>query len=234
MVRQRHVLLHFVHLLRVLVRGRVLLAVDDPLLQSGVDLGERHHLRDRAERLDLALEDLGGLDADLQALEVVELPEGLVGREFLEAVEPVGEPDDAFRLEQLEETLADRAFDDPLERPLVVEHVGQIEHLELAHAQGAELRHRRREHLHRAQLQRLELLAVLVELAVGVDLHLHPTLGLRLGKLLEADRALAFGRLIGDDVAELDDYGLLRLRCGEERERDDCCGELHELHGLPS
>src|SRR6266571_4112272 len=61
-VRQRHVLLHLVHLLRVLVRGCVLLAVDDALLQGGVDLGERHHLRDRAEGLDLALEDLGGLD----------------------------------------------------------------------------------------------------------------------------------------------------------------------------
>src|SRR5712692_3032238 len=53
-VRQRQVLLNLVHFLRVLVRGRVLFAVDDALLQGGVDLGERHHLRDRAERLDLA------------------------------------------------------------------------------------------------------------------------------------------------------------------------------------
>ena len=231
-------LLHLVHLLRVLVRRRVLFAVDHALLQGGVDLGERHHLRDRAERLDLALEDLRGLDADFHALEVVELPERLVGGEFLEAVEPVGETDDALRLEQLEQPLADRAFDDVFERTLVGEHVGQVEYLELAHAQGPEFRHRGREHLHRAQLERFELLAVLVELAIGINLDLHPALGLRFGELLEADRALVLGSLIGDDVAELDDNrlrcGLLRLRAGEKRERDRCSSELHELLGLPS
>jgi hypothetical protein len=64
------VLLHLVHLLRIEVRVRVLGAVDDADQQRLVDLGERHHLRDRAERLDLVAEHLGGLDAHLQALVV--------------------------------------------------------------------------------------------------------------------------------------------------------------------
>ena len=119
---------------------------------------------------------------------------------------------------------------------LVGEHVGQIEHLELAHAQRAELRHRRREHLHRAQLQRFEFLAVLVELAVGIDLDLHPALGLGFGQFLEPERALALGRVVGDDVAELDDdrLGLLRLCARGQYQRHGRARQINQLHDISS
>ena len=93
---------------------------------------------------------------------------------------------------------------------VVVEDVRQVEHLELAHAERAELRERRREHLHRAELQRLHLLAVLEERAVRIDLDLDAALGALLGELLEVLGALALRRVDGDDVAELDDDRLLR------------------------
>jgi hypothetical protein len=87
---------------------------------------------------------------------------------------------------------------------VIVEDVGQIEDLELLHAQRAELGQRRRQHLHGAQLQGLELFLVLVERAVGIDFHLHLALGQLLGTLLEELGGLALGRIGGHHVAELD------------------------------
>jgi hypothetical protein len=55
------------------------------------------------------------------------------------------------------------------------------------------------------ELQRLELFFVLVELAVGVNLNLDPTVGAFLGKLHQFQGRLALGRVWGNDVAELDD-----------------------------
>ena len=117
-----------------------------------------------------------------------------------------------FALELLEQRRADRALGDLVQFLEVVEHVGQVEHLELAHAQRAELRDRRRQHLHRAQLQRFHLLAVLEQRAVRIDLDLDAALGALLGELLELLGALALRRVLGDDVAELDDDRLLRVR----------------------
>jgi hypothetical protein len=54
----------------------------------------------------------------------------------------------------------------------VVEDVGQIEYLELARTERAELGDRWREHLHRAELQRFHLLAVLEQRAVRIHLDL--------------------------------------------------------------
>ena len=87
------------------------------------------------------------------------------------------------------------------------------------HAQRAELGQRRRQHLHRAQLQRLHLLLVLVQRAVRIDLDLDPALGALLGQLLEALGALALGRVDGDDVAELDDDRRLRSHGGLPSDR---------------
>jgi hypothetical protein len=55
---------------------------------------------------------------------------------------------------------------------VVVEDEGQVEDLEFLDAQRAELGQRRRQHLHRAELQGLHLFLVLVQRAVGVDLDL--------------------------------------------------------------
>ena len=87
---------------------------------------------------------------------------------------------------------------------------------------GPELGQRRCEHLHRAELQRLHLLAVLEERAVGIDLDLDAALGAFLGQLLEVLGALALGRVERDDVAELDDDRLLRA---------DDTGRSHHCRG---
>ena len=172
MVGDGHVLLHLVHLLRVEVRRRVLGAVDDARLQRLVHLGERHRLRQRAQRLHLRRQHLRRLDAHLLALDVGRRLHRLVGAHDLEAVVPVREAHDALALELLEQRLAGRTVGDLVQLGVVVEDVRQVEHLELAHAQRPELRERRREHLHRAERQRLHLLAVLVQRRVRVQLDL--------------------------------------------------------------
>jgi hypothetical protein len=95
---------------------------------------------------------------------------------------------------------------------VVREQERQIERLELLGAQRREFRGRGREHLHRAELQCLDLFLVLVELGVRIDLHFDLVAGVLLGKLLEFLGALALRGVGRGDVAELDDDGLLRLR----------------------
>ena len=73
--------------------------------------------------------------------------------------------------------------------------IRQIEHLEFLDADRAELGVRRRQHLHRAELQRLELFLVLVELRVRIDFDLHLAVGVLLGQFLELFGAMPFGVL---------------------------------------
>ena len=82
---------------------------------------------------------------------------------------------------------------------------------------GPNLAVRRRQHLHRAELQRLELFLVLVERRVRIDLDLDLAVGVFLGQFLELLGALALRRVRRHDVAELDDG--LRLR---ERRHRQC------------
>jgi hypothetical protein len=116
---------------------------------------------------------------------------------------------------------------------VAVEHVRQVEHLELAHAERAEFRERGRQHLHRPQLQRLHLLAVLEERAVRVDLDFHAALRALLGELLELLGALALRRVDRDDVTELDDDRPLRRSDADDRHhrrgsRGEHESDLHE------
>ena len=104
----RDVLLHLVHFLGVDVGPGVLLAVDDAGLQRLIDFGERHHLRNRAERAELRFQHLGRLDAELQALVVGRRDELLVGAHLLEAVVPIGKAGHALGIQQLQQ-LARRA-----------------------------------------------------------------------------------------------------------------------------
>src|SRR5471030_395871 len=91
-VRQRHMLLHLVHLLCVHIRRRILGAVDDAGLERLVNLGKRQHLRDGAEGAHLLVEHARGLDAHLQALEIGRRAQRPVGRHDLEAVVPERRP----------------------------------------------------------------------------------------------------------------------------------------------
>jgi hypothetical protein len=137
----------------------------------------------------------------------------LVGAQRLEAVVPEGQALDAAALELGEQLPADRPCGHAVQLVVVVEDEGQVEDLELLGAQRAELGQRRRQHLHRAELQRLHLFLVLVERAVGVDLDLDLAAG-QLGGALgeELGKGLALGRVVGDNMAELDDQRLLGSR----------------------
>ena len=117
---------------------------------------------------------------------------------------------------------------------------GRSNDLELAHAERPELRERRREHLHRPELQRLDLLPVLVERAVRVDLDPDAPPGQLLRAAAEELGRLALRRVDRHDVAELQDDGRRRAcRAGEreqgdEREcsREDPREEGHRRDGL--
>src|SRR5207237_1155563 len=171
------------------------------------------------------------LDTQLEPFDVSGNLERLVRTEILEAVVPVRQSRDALAFELREQHLPNRAFGHLVQVAVAVEDVGQIEHLELAHAKRSELGYRGSEHLHRPELQRLHFLAVLVQLAVRIDLDLDAALGALLGKLLELLGALALRRIERDDVAELDDCGLLCERRAEgEHGRDRNSNEDAELH----
>ena len=71
-------LLHFMHLLGVEVGRRVLGAVHNAGLQRLIDLGEGHHLRNRADGAHLRVEHLGGLDAHLLPLKSSGILSGLL------------------------------------------------------------------------------------------------------------------------------------------------------------
>src|SRR5450759_4539317 len=223
MVRQRQILLHLVHFLRIEVGGGILGAIHDAGLQCLIDLGKCHDLRRRTQRAHLAVEHLGGLDAHLQAAEIGRRSERLVGAHLLEAIVPVGQTDDALAVQFLEQLLADSALGHVVQVFGVVENVRQVEHFEFARTERAELRHRRREHLHVTQLQHLHLFAVLEQLAVRINLDLDPALGARFGELLEFQGALAFGRILGDDMAELDDDRLLGIRRADGQRGKQYC-----------
>jgi hypothetical protein len=126
----------------------------------------------------------------------------LVGAHLLEAIVPVGETGHALGIEQPQQTLAKRAGGDFTQRCLARKNIGQIEHLEFLDAHRAELGIRRSQHLHRAELQRLELFLVLVERRVMVDVDFDLTVGVFLAEFLELLRSLALGRVGRDNVAE--------------------------------
>ena len=103
---------------------------------------------------------------------------------------------------------------------VAVEQVGQVEGLELLDADRTELGQRGREQLHGAELHGLELLLVLVQRRVGVDLDLDLALGEFAGALGEELGGLALGRVVGDDMAELEDDRALRPRDDVRQRRE--------------
>ena len=134
----------------------------------------------------------------------------LVGAHDVEAVVPVGEALHALGLELGEHLLGELALGELPERCLVMENEGKVERLEFIEAERSELGGGRRQQLHGAELQRLQLFLVLVEGRVGVDLDLGFAAGVLLRQLLELLRGFALRRVGGHHVAELDDDGSLR------------------------
>ena len=124
---------------------------------------------------------------------------------MLEAVVPIGKTGHPFWLEQLEKFGAEGTVSYFAQRLEFRQDVRQIEYLKLPDPDRPELGVRRRQHLHRTELQRFEFFLVLVELRVRIDFNLDLAVGVLLGQFLEFQGSLAFGCIWRDDVAELDD-----------------------------
>ena len=199
-------------------------------LQHLVSLGKGQHLRPGAERAHLGVEHARGLDAHAQSAEVGRYVQRRVGRHHLEAVVPVGQAGDALRLELPQQAAPDAPFGHRVQRRLGREDIRQVEGLEFLHAQRAELGQRRRQHLHRAQLQRFELFLVLVQLAVRIHFDFHASARELLGQHAEAFGGLALRGVGRHHVAELDDDGRLgpgRVHTEGRGERQDQGFDLH-------
>ena len=153
------------------------------------------------------------------------------------AIVPIGERRHALGFELLVEVGHHRAGRHLAGAGIVAHQERQVEDVEFLDAERPELGDRGGEELHRAELQRLQLLLVLVERGVRIDLHLHPTIGVFLGEILEHHGGLALGSVGRHHVAEFDDDRLLGLGAAGERETAgrDCggCNCRHELdvHG---
>ena len=150
---------------------------------------------------------------------------------------PVRQAEQPPVLHRLEQALALGARLEPVDGIDVVEQERQVEDLELLGV-AVEFRQRRRDELDVPEKQGLEFLGVAEELRAGEDLNGHLAGQLLLGELLELDRRLSFRRVVGDDVAELDDH----LRLGGRGEREPEGGsergeQFHErspANGQPS
>ena len=69
-------------------------------------------------------------------------------------------------------------------------------------------------------MQRFDFLFVLVERRVRVDFDFDFAVGVFLGKLFELQCAFTLWRIIGDDMAELDDDWALSLHRGGDHQND--------------
>jgi hypothetical protein len=202
-----------------------------PLCRAWIGFRERQRLGRRAQRAHLGVEHLGILDAHAQAAEIGRRVQRAVGRHHLEAVVPVARPVMPFGSSFFSRPRPIWPFGHRIQRGLGRENIRQVEGLEFLHAERAELGQRRRQHLHRAQLQGFQLFLVLVQLAVRVDFHLDPPARQLFGQHLEAFGGLPFRRVGRDHVAELDDDGGLgpdRAAGGQaEREGQDRGADGH-------
>jgi hypothetical protein len=132
-------------------------------------------------------------------------------------VVPESQATDALGFQLGEELLTDRAGGNLVQIVVTIKDVGQVEHFEVLDAQRAELGQRRREHLDSTELQRFHFFLVLVQRRVGINLDLDLATGQLASLLGKIIGRLALGRVIGDNVAELDDDGLLGK--GRQRQR---------------
>ena len=153
------------------------------------------------------------------------------------AVVPIGERLDALVLELLVELGHHRARHHLPRMGVVGHQERQIEDVEFLDAERAEFGDRRRQELHRAELQGFELFLVLVERGIRVDFDGHLAVGVFLGELLEQQGRLALGRVRRHHVAEFDDdrIGKRGARQRREQRQDKRSGERQSkaFHRVP-
>lgn len=162
--------LHLEELLGVDVRPGVLLTVDNARLQGAGDFLEGQLLGRSAHRLDHRNRNVGGLDAELQAVGVGRHEQRLAGGELLEAGRPVAKAGVALGLHHLQQFLALVAGREGFHGIEAGEQERQVEQPVFQRV-GLELRQRRRSELDVAQKQRFQNLVVVIKRRVREDLH---------------------------------------------------------------
>ena len=184
-------------------RDRVLLAVDDLLLQGAVELAEVDHRRHGAERLELLLDHRRRHRADLGALVVGRLADGEVAGELLEAQLPEHDALDVDLLQRLQDRLAGGPVDHAVRDLAAGEQERQIENLH-AGCQRRDPGGRKDGDLEGACLHLLDHLRAAAELARREHLHLELAARALLDQLLPLQRGLMVRAGLGLVMADLD------------------------------
>src|SRR5215208_4796055 len=224
---------------RPIVPGRdegrpiVLGAIDELGRQAGhhLPVGQRH--RRHAERLEHVGHEVRLLDADAQAFQILELPDrtdAVVDRARAGIVE--GQADEAAGVEALQDVVADRAVEDPVQVIDRAEQERQHEHVRL----GREARDRGdvdAVEVDRAGPRLLHRLLLLAELARVEDLQPVAAVGALLQQLVEMHQRLDGRIVLGLDVGgpQGPRLGDARLNGGEEK--CEACRPSGHAHGLP-
>src|SRR6185437_9149554 len=167
------------------------------LRNAEIDLGDIHHHRDRADRLECSGEDGAGLDADLQPLEVGGFTDRLAGG--LGGAPAVMAPDeaiDALCRHVGQQVLADRAIEQRFRALGVLEQERQVEDLHLRE-EGLEEAGGMECHVDDAGLHARDKVCFAAQLTAGEHADFHRTAG-----------------LLGDDVGKLQRHGLHRMQRG--------------------
>src|SRR3989338_7867835 len=203
-------LLHFVHLLAVDVRVGVLCTVNHAGLQALVNLSEAHLARVGFNGLELLFQYGGSLYAEFQATGIFRLTQRLVGGQLLEAVVPVTQASDVFLFHGFQQCLTFWALLETVDGGHVLEQERQVEYLDLL---GVLLEFGQRwgDQLHVTEQQRFHFLAVTEQRGVRVNLDLDLVAQTLFSELLEQRGTLAFRRVVGDHVGELDHDRVGRL-----------------------
>src|SRR6185436_10734789 len=230
-VREHEVLRHLVDLCVVRDRERILLRVDQALLEPEIHLAPHHRRRVGAERLPRLHEDLGRGHPDLEALHVVQAVDGLLdGGELAVAAEQEAvQPHAGLGADLLEHVGADLAA-------VGLEEVVGVAEQERVHVQAGErveaiqgIRVHELDVL-RPRPQRLHLLVVLAELVGRIDLDHILALGELLELLGEDQRAL-MARVGGRRAVPEHQLGLRVGEAGGGEECGDHEGESDSKNG---
>ena len=215
--------LHGVDLLAGDIRPGAFGALDGAGLQRFERLGERHLHGLGAKLAKLCLQHRRGLNTEGQILGILGLAQLAVGGQLLHAVVPVGQAINALVGHGVQQLAALVTLLEAFDRLQVIEQERQVKHLQLLGVR-LELGQRRRQHLHLALAQCIDLLAITEQRRVRVNLNRDLPGQTLFDQFFEQQCTLALGGVLGHHMGELDHDG--RRAFGQGRAcRDQQCAE---------
>ena len=191
MVGQIDVILHLVELGVVDQLSGVLLSVKRLLLQSGVQLAESQGAGVGAQSCPDCQMDLVLHDADLQALQVGQGVDLLVGGQLTEAVLEVAQALQTGALQGVQQSLTGVAVQSSIHGLAVREQEGGLESIQRGN-EGGDVSSGRTAHGDVALGRGLSVLTVAAQLLVGIQVHGDGTAGTILNQFLELQETFVF------------------------------------------